>query len=107
MSLFNFNAPARSNDETQKIQLIINEDVVEVNADEAKGMTIAAVFRAFASSIGDVSRINRYISTGRIVAGSETVVPGTVYQGAVTSESKGNLKLACGCTVDCKICNCC
>jgi len=101
MSLFNFNAPARSNDETQKIQLIINEDVVEVNADEAKGMTIAAVFRAFASSIGDVSRINRYISTGRIVSGADTVVPGTVYQGAVTSESKGACACGCGCGCGC------
>ena len=87
MGLFNFAKPSDNN--AQEIQLMINSESVSVPAAEAEGMTIQQVFTRFASSLADVSRINRFVSLGQIVSGNDLVKPGTVYSGSVASESKG------------------
>ena len=90
MGLFNFAQPATNNNGgAQDIQLIVNSETVTVPAAEAEGMTVKQVFSRFASSLCDTDRINRYVSTGRIVDGESIVQAGTVYSGAVASESKG------------------
>jgi hypothetical protein len=87
MGLFNFSKP--STDAALEIQLIVNDETVSVPADEAKGMTVSELFATFADGICDVTRINRYVSLGRIVPGTANAEAGTVYSGAITSEAKG------------------
>ena len=88
MGLFNFSKPSDPS-EGQDIQLIVNSETVNVPLAEAEGLTVKAVFARFASSLCDTNRINRFVSTGRIVDGDSLVQAGTVYSGAVASESKG------------------
>ena len=88
MGLFNFSAPS-NNDNAQDIQLIVNDETVTVPAAEAAGLTVAQMFSRFADNICDTSRINRYISLGRIVSGNSQAEAGVVYSGAIASESKG------------------
>ena len=86
MALFNFSKPNGS--EGQDIQILINDETVTVPAAEAKGLTVAELFSRFASTVCDVARINRYVTQGRIVAGSAAVEAGMIYSGAIASESK-------------------
>lgn len=87
MALFNFSRPGSSDE--QDVQILVNDETVTVPAAEARGLTVAELFSRFASSVCDVTRINRYVAQGRIVAGSATVEAGTIYSGAIASESKG------------------
>ena len=89
MALFNFSRPSNNDNTNEVIQLIINDEVIEVSASDASGLTVAQVFNKYAASSCDVSRINRYVAQGRIVAGNTPAVTGTVYSGAITSEAKG------------------
>ena len=98
MSLFSFarnnnnnnnDGNNNNNDGAQIIQLIINDETITVSAAEAEGKTVAELFNQYASSVADVSRINRYVAQGRIVGGATTAEIGTVYSGAIASESKG------------------
>ena len=90
MALFNFNRPANNDsNENEIIQLIINDEIIDVPASEASGLTVAQVFNRYAANSCDVRRINRYVAQGRIVGGNTPAVSGTVYSGAITSESKG------------------
>ena len=88
MGLFNFSAP--SNNEAQDIQLIVNDETVTVPAAEAEGLSVSELFRRFAGNICDTTRINRYVSLGRIIDGSAKAEAGVVYSGAIASESKGS-----------------
>ena len=87
MALFNFNKPSGS--EGQDIQILVNDETVTIPAAEAQGLTVAELFSRFASSVCDVNRINRFVAQGRIVAGTTAVEAGTIYSGAIASESKG------------------
>lgn len=90
MGIFNFSRPAANNgSEGQDIQLLVNEETVTVSAAEAAGKTVSELFQQFAAGICDVSRINRFVAEGRVVCGSATVEAGTIYRGAIASESKG------------------
>ena len=89
MGLFNFSAPDAS--AGQDIQLLINDETVTIPAVEANGMSVREVFTKFASSMCDTTRINRFVSQGRIVAGDSPAECGTIYTGAIASESKGCL----------------
>ena len=91
MALFNFNRPANNEagSPNEVIRLIINDETIEVSAAQAAGKTVEQLFAEYASESADVSRINRYVAQGRIVSGNTTAEAGTVYSGAITSESKG------------------
>ena len=89
MGLFSFSKPDAS--VGQDIQLLINDETVTIPAVEAEGMSVREVFAKFASSLCDTGRINRFVSQGRIVAGDSKVESGTIYSGAIASESKGRL----------------
>lgn len=88
MGLFNFNAPS-NNDNTQDIELIVNDERITVSAAEASGLTVRQVFDRFASRVADTSRVNRFVAQGTIVAADSTVEPGTIYSAAIASETKG------------------
>lgn len=97
MGFFNFNKTTTSaadnnggEDTTRKpIILQLNEEQIEVSADDAEGKTVAELFEEFGSGLGDVERITRYVSAGQIVSEDSTAKLGTVYRGAITSETKG------------------
>lgn len=88
MGLFSFSKPSENN-AVQEVQLVLNDDSVNVPFEEVQGMSVAEVFRRFGSGMGDVARINRFVAQGRIVNATAVVEAGTVYSGAVASESKG------------------
>ena len=89
MALFNFSRPSSNNDGVDAIQLIINDETIEVSGADAAGLTVAQLFNKYAAGSCDVSRINRYVAQGRIVSGTTPAESGTVYSGAIASESKG------------------
>ena len=89
MGLFNFNAPSNNADAAQDVELIINDERITVSGAEANGLTVAQIFNRFASGVADLSRINRYVAQGKIVAADSTVEPGTIYSAAIASETKG------------------
>jgi hypothetical protein len=94
MGLFNFNI-GNSNSNNQggsadrEIELQLNEDSVTISAAEAKGLSVREVFERFASRLGDVDRINKFVTAGRIVNDDTAVEPGMIYRGAISSEAKG------------------
>ena len=64
MGFFNFNKTTTSaadnngGDDTRKpIILQLNEEQIEVSADDAEGKTVAELFEEFGSDLGDVERI--------------------------------------------------
>lgn len=85
----NSNSNTQSANNQQDIQLCLNEESLTISAAQASGLTIAQLFERFAGGLGDTSRIIRYCAAGTIVDGDSTPVPGTIYRGAVNSESKG------------------
>ena len=87
MGLFNFASP--SDNAAQPVQLIVNDETITVSAAEAEGLSVVELFQRFASSVCDVTRINRFVSLGRIIDANTPVEAGTVYSGAIASESKG------------------
>jgi len=95
MALFNFNRSSvnsnnnDSNGVNNVIRLIINDETIEVPTAQAAGLNIRQVFERFAADSCDVTRINRFVAQGRIIAGNTTVEGGNVYSGAIASESKG------------------
>ena len=89
MALFNFSRPSNNDNTNEVIQLIINDETIEVSGADAAGLTVAQLFNKYAASSCDVSRINRYVAQGRIVSGTTPAESGTVYSGAIASESKG------------------
>lgn len=89
MGFFNFNKPSNTTS-AQPIVLQLNEESVTVTAAEAEGKTILELFQDHAADLGDIDRVSRFINAGQVVNGSDVVQPGTVYRGAVTSETKGS-----------------
>lgn len=87
MALFNFSKPSAT--EGNDIQLMVNDETITVPAAEAKGLSVADLFRRFASGVCDVERINRYVALGRVVNGTSQAEEGTLYSAAIASESKG------------------
>ena len=88
MGLFSFNAPS-NNDNAQDVELIINSERITVSGAEANGLTVAQIFKRFASGVADIGRVNRYVAEGKIVAADSTVEAGTIYSAAIASETKG------------------
>ncbi len=95
MGLFNFNLgnsdsnSSNGGDTACEIELQLNEETVTVSAAEAKGLTVRQVFERFADRLGDVARINKFVTAGRIVNDDTAVEPGMIYRGAIASEAKG------------------
>jgi hypothetical protein len=104
MALFNFNkrssnddaanagagnAGADKNIERLPVVLQLNEDAITISAEDAEGLTVGELFEKHGADLGDINRINRFVAAGQLVNRSASVVLGTVYRGAVTSEDKG------------------
>lgn len=94
MGFFNFNNKTTDSDnggtvERKPIVLQLNEEQITVPASEAEGRTVGELFDEYASELGDTDRISRFVAAGQIISQDTVVQLGTVYRGAITSESKG------------------
>ena len=89
MGLFNFSKPASNDNGGEPIELIINDERITVSPAEAANMTVKQVFERFAGGSADLSRVNRYVAQGRVVAPDSVVEAGTIYSAAISSETKG------------------
>jgi len=92
MGFFNFGTKttaATTETNTRPIILQFNEEEITVSAQDAAGKTVGELFEEFASDLGDVDRVNRYVAAGQVISASTGAAPGTVYRAAITSESKG------------------
>lgn len=93
MGFFNFGSnnstPATTSTERKPVILQLNEEQITISPADAEGKSVAELFSLYADDLGDTARINRFVAAGQIV-GAETIVElGTVYRGAITSETKG------------------
>jgi hypothetical protein len=80
----------RTQDQSAPVTLILNEDSLSLSPDQFRGKTVSQLFAEYGTSLGgDVSRINRYVLNGEVVAGDTVIRPGETVRGSVSSESKG------------------
>lgn len=76
--------------ERKPIVLQLNEESITIPASEAEGKTVSQLFEEYASDLGgDIDRVSRFVAAGQIVSQDTVVQLGTIYRGAITSESKG------------------
>jgi hypothetical protein len=79
----------RTADQTAPVTLYLNEESITLTSDQFRGKTVSQLFGEYGHSLGDVSRINRFVLNTEIVPGDTVVRAGESIRGAVTSESKG------------------
>jgi hypothetical protein len=79
----------RTADTTAPVTLLLNEESITLTADQFRGKTVSQLFGEYGHSLGNVSRINRFVLNGEIVPGDTVVRAGETVRGAVSSESKG------------------
>lgn len=94
MGFFNFGTKTNSDaasTERKPVILQLNEEQITVDPSVAEGKSIAELFSQYADDLGDTDRIKRFVAAGQIVNGDTIVTLGTVYRGAITSETKGLL----------------
>jgi hypothetical protein len=87
MSSF-FNQIRQSDTETP-VTLYFNEESVTLNSSQFTGKTVSQLYAEYATGLGDVTRINRYVLNGEAVPSTQVVRAGEAYRAAVASESKG------------------
>jgi hypothetical protein len=79
----------RTADQTAPVTLYLNEESITLTSDQFRGKTVSQLFGEYGHSLGDVTRINRFVLNTEIVPGDTVVRAGESIRGAVTSESKG------------------
>jgi hypothetical protein len=79
----------RTADQTAPVTLYLNEESITLTSDQFRGKTVSQLFGEYGHSLGDVSRINRFVLNNEVVPGDTVVRAGESVRGAVTSESKG------------------
>lgn len=79
----------RTADQSAPVILLLNEESITLNSDQFRGKTVSQLFGEYGHTIGNVSRINRFVLNGEVVPGDTVVRPGETVRGAVSSESKG------------------
>lgn len=94
MGFFNFgtnntNTATAATTERKPVILQLNEEQITISPAEAEGKSVAELFSLYADDLGDTDRISRFVTAGQIVGGNTVVEFGTVYRGAITSETKG------------------
>lgn len=93
MGFFNFGSNNTSttaaSTERKPVILQLNEEQITISPADAEGKSVAELFSQYADDLGDTDRINRFVAAGQIVNGDTVVELGTVYRGAITSETKG------------------
>lgn len=86
MSFFN---QIRTADQSAPVTLYLNEESITLSTEQFRGKTVSQLFGEYGHSLGDVTRINRFVLNGEVVPGDTVIRAGETVRGAVTSESKG------------------
>lgn len=91
MGFFNFGTKSSDVTSTERKPVILqlNEEQITIDPSDAEGKSVSELFNQYADDLGDTSRITRFVAAGQIVAADTVVALGTVYRGAITSETKG------------------
>lgn len=79
----------RTADQSAPVTLYLNEESVTLTPDQYRGKTVSQLFGEYGHSLGDVTRINRFVLGNEAVPGDTVVRAGESVRGAVSSESKG------------------
>jgi hypothetical protein len=79
----------RTADQTAPVTLYLNEESITLTPDQYRGKTVSQLFGEYGHSLGDVTRINRFVLGNEAVPGDTTIRPGESVRGCCTSESKG------------------
>ena len=86
MSFFN---QIRQADTQSPVVLYFNEESISLNPAQYTGKTVSQLYAEYASSLGDVTRINRYVLNGEGVPSTQVVRAGENYRATTNSEQKG------------------
>jgi hypothetical protein len=84
-----FFSQIRQADTESPVTLYFNEESVSLNSAQFTGKTVSQLYAEYASSLGDVTRINRYVLNGEAVPSTQVVRAGESYRAATNSEQKG------------------
>lgn len=84
-----FFSQIRQADTESPVTLYFNEESVSLNSAQFTGKTVSQLYAEYASSLGDVTRINRYVLNGEAVPSTQVVRAGESYRASVNAESKG------------------
>lgn len=84
-----FFSQIRQADTESPVTLYFNEESISLNSSQYTGKTVSQLFAEYGSSLGDVTRINRYILNNEQVPSTQVVRSGESYRGNCNSESKG------------------
>ena len=79
----------RQADTESPVVLFFNEESVTLNAAQFTGKTVSQLYAEYAASLGDVTRINRYVLNGEAVPSTQVVRAGEQYRATTNSEQKG------------------
>lgn len=84
-----FFSQIRQADTESPVTLYFNEESVVLNAAQFTGKTVSQLYAEYASSLGDVTRINRYVLNGESVPSTQVVRASEIYRATTNSEQKG------------------
>lgn len=79
----------RTADQSAPVTLYLNEESITLTPDQYRGKTVSQLFGEYGHSLGDVTRITRFVLGNEAVPGDTVVRAGESVRGAVSSESKG------------------
>lgn len=79
----------RQADTESPVTLYFNEESVVLNSAQYTGKTVSQLYAEYASGLGDVSRINRYVMNGEAVPPTQVIRSGEIYRATTNSENKG------------------
>jgi hypothetical protein len=79
----------RQADTESPVTLYFNEESIALGSAQFTGKTVSQLYAEYAGSLGDVSRINRYVLNGEAVPSNQVVRAGEVYRATTNSEQKG------------------
>ncbi len=84
-----FFSQIRQADTESPVTLYFNEESVTLNAAQFTGKTVSQLYAEYASGLGDVTRIQRYVLNNEVVPHTTVVRAGEVYRASVHAENKG------------------
>jgi hypothetical protein len=84
-----FFSQIRQADTESPVTLYFNEESVTLNAAQFTGKTVSQLYAEYASGLGDVTRIQRYVLNNEVVPHTQVVRPSEIYRASTNSENKG------------------
>ncbi len=79
----------RTADQTAPVTLYLNEESLTLSPDQYRGKTVSQLFGEYGHSLGDVTRITRFVLNGEVVPDDTYIRSGENVRACCTSESKG------------------